>query len=115
MRPHNAPYRQPVKNELQNFTETQGLAKGLVAADVVIKEKAFLRYAFGSIKNTSTHRFSYLIVKIDLFDGTGKLLGNVQSGIENFGVDQTWNFEAGIVNLDEAVSARVSEIRGWLR
>ena len=75
MRPHNAPFRQPVKNEPQNFTETQGLAKGLVAADVVIKEKAFLRYAVGSIKNTSTHRFSYLIVKIDLFEGTRETVG----------------------------------------
>jgi hypothetical protein len=54
-----------------------------------------------------------LIVKIDLFEGNGKLVVNVQSGIENFERGQTWNFEAGILN-DEAVTARVSEIRGWL-
>jgi hypothetical protein len=102
-----------VENTPQNFTETQGLAKGLVASDVAIKKKAFLRYVVGSIKNTSTHRFSYLIVKIDLFEENGKLVANVQSGIENFERDQTWDFEAGILN-DEAVAARVSEIRGWL-
>jgi hypothetical protein len=55
-----------------------------------------------------------LIAKIDLFDGNGKLVAHVQSGIENFEHDQTWNFEAGIVGSDNAVAARVSEIRGWL-
>ncbi len=103
-----------MKNAPQTFTETQGPAKGLVAAGVAIKEKAFLRYAVGTIKNTSAHRLSYLVVKIDLFDGNGRLVGNVQDGIENFERDQTWNFEAGIVGSDNAVAARVSEIRGWL-
>ena len=103
----------PVEKTPQNFTETQGPAKGLVAFDVAIKEKAFLRYVIGSIKNTSEHRFSYLTVKIDLLDGIGKLVGNVGSGIENFERGQTWNFEAGILN-GEAVAARISQIRGWL-
>jgi hypothetical protein len=73
-----------MKNESQNFTEMKGSAKGLVAADVAMEEKAFLRYAVGSIKNTSAHRFSYLVVKINLFDHSGKLVGNVQDGHSGF-------------------------------
>ena len=87
-------------------------AKGLVAKDVAIKKKAFLRYATGSIENTSVHEFSYLVVKIDLFDANGKLVGNVGDGVQNFRPSQMWNFEAA-VSSEEVATARVSEIKGW--
>ena len=88
-------------------------AKGLVAADVTIKPKAFLRYVTGAIENTSGHEFSYLTLKIDLFDKNGKLMGGVVDGVQNLRPGQTWNFEAGISSA-EAVTANVSEIKGWL-
>jgi hypothetical protein len=44
-------------------------AKRLVATEVTITQKPFLRYATGSITNSSDQRFSYLVVKIELFDG----------------------------------------------
>ena len=87
-------------------------AKGLVAADVTIKPKAFLRYATGSIKNTGGHEFSYLTLKIDLLDKNGKLVGSAGDGVQNLRPGQTWNFETGI-SKDEAVTAKVSEIKGW--
>ena len=87
-------------------------AKGLVAKDVAIKKKAFSRYATGSIENTSGHEFSYLVVTIDLLDGNGKLVGNVRDGVQNLRPAQTWNFEAGI-SREGAVTAKVSEIKGW--
>jgi hypothetical protein len=39
-----------VKNEPQNFTEMQGPAKGLVAADVAIKEKGFYDMRLARLK-----------------------------------------------------------------
>ena len=88
-------------------------AKGLVATDVTIKPKAFLRYATGSIKNTGEHEFSYLTLKIDLFDNNGKLVGNAGDGVQNLRPGQTWIFETGITSA-EAVTAKVGEIKGWL-
>jgi hypothetical protein len=52
-------------------------------------------------------------LKIDLFDDSGKLVGNAQDGIQDFGHDPAWHFEAGIVGNDGAVAASVCEIRGW--
>ncbi len=48
-------------------------------------------------------------LKIDLFDGSGTLVGNAQDGIQDFGHDPASNFEAGIVGNDVAVAARVCE------
>lgn len=97
----------------EGHERAQNLAKELLAADVIIKEKAFLRYATGSIKNTSSQMFSYLIVKLDLFDPSGKLVGQIGDGIQNFAPGKTWNFEAGIV-IGDVVAVRVSGIEGWL-
>jgi hypothetical protein len=88
-------------------------AKGLVAKDVTIRKKAFLRYATGLIENASGKQFSYLVVRIDLFDVNGRFAGNVGDGVQNLRPGQTWNFEAGI-SSEEAVTAEVSEIKGWL-
>ena len=85
---------------------------GLVAKGVAIKRKSFLRYATGSIENSSGKKFSYLAVKLDLFDKNGKVIGSVLDGIENLGPGQTWNFETGI-SSGEAVTAKVGEIKGW--
>jgi len=76
-------------------------------------KRPFLRYVTGSIENTSGHKFSYLVVNIDLFDANGSRLGNVGDGVQNFNPGQTWNFEAGIPR-EGVVTAKVSEIKGWL-
>ena len=88
-------------------------AKGLTPDDVAIIEKVFLRYVIGSITNRSGNKFSYLVVKINLLDGNGKLVGSTSAAIQNFEPNQVWNFEAGILN-DEISSAAVREIMGWL-
>ena len=36
-------------------------AKALIATDVAITQKSFLRYVTSSITNSSDHRFSYLL------------------------------------------------------
>ena len=89
-------------------------AKGLVAADVTIKPKAFLRYATGSIKNRGEHEFSYLTLKIDLLDKNGKLVGNAADGVQNLRPGQMWNFEIGI-SSGEGVTAKIGEIKGWFQ
>jgi hypothetical protein len=86
-------------------------AKDLTADNVAIIEKAFLRYVIGSIANRSGNTFSYLAVKIDLFDGTGKLVGGADA-IQNFEPNRIWYFEAGILR-EGASSAAVREIVGW--
>src|SRR5271169_6892854 len=101
------------ENSLEGYDHAIDRAKGLVATDVTIMKKAFSRYAVGSIENTSGQRFEYLVVKLDLFDGNGKLVGNVSDGIQNLEPGITWNFEAGI-DSDNVITAQVSEIRGWL-
>jgi hypothetical protein len=88
--------------------------KALAATDVTITQKPFLRYVTGSITNSSEHRFSYLVVKIELFDGNRKVVGNVADAVLDFGPGQTWNFEAGIISDDAVAAAQVQEIKGWL-
>jgi hypothetical protein len=88
-------------------------ARGLIATDVTIRKKAFSRYATGLIENTSGQQFSYLVVRIDLFDVNGRFAGNVGDGVQNLRPGQTWNFEAGL-SSEEAATAKVSEIKGWL-
>jgi hypothetical protein len=87
-----------------NSKHVQEAAKALVATEVTIMQKPFLRYATGSITNSSDHRFSYLVVKLELFDGNGKVVGDVSDAVLDFGPGQIWNFEAGIVS-DDAVAA----------
>jgi len=101
------------EDSLEGYDHGIHRAKGLVAADVTITKKAFSRYAAGSIKNTSGQTFSYLVVKVDLLDANGKLVGNASDGIQNLEPGTTWDFEAGIDNED-AETAQVHEIRGWL-
>jgi hypothetical protein len=80
---------------------------------VTIKKKAFLSYAVGSITNTTERRFSYLTVKLNLFDGNGKFVGSTSDAVQNCEPNQVWNFEAGILE-GEATSVVVSDIKGWL-
>jgi hypothetical protein len=96
------------------YNKVQESAKALVAADVAITQKPFLRYVTGSITNSSDHRFSYLVVKLELLDRNGMVVGNVADAIQDFGPGQIWNFEAGIVSDDAVANARVREINGWL-
>jgi hypothetical protein len=96
-----------------NSNAVRDAAKALVATNVTITQKPFLRYVTGAITNSSDHRFSYLVVKIDVFDGNGKLVSNVVDAVQDFGPGQIWNFEAGIVGDDAVAAAQVKEIYGW--
>jgi hypothetical protein len=97
----------------QDILRLQDNAKALAAKDVTIKKKAFLSYAVGSITNTTERRFSYLTVKLNLFDGNGKFVGSTSDAVQNCEPNQVWNFEAGILE-GEATSVVVSDIKGWL-
>jgi hypothetical protein len=96
------------------YNKVRESAKALVATDVAITQKPFLSYVTGSITNSSDHRFSYLVVKMELLDKNGMVVGNVADAIQDFGPGQIWNFEAGIVSDDTVASAQVKEINGWL-
>jgi hypothetical protein len=104
------------QNESKPPTSSQAreAAKGLVATDVAITQKPFLRYVTGSITNSSDHRFSYLVVKIELLDENRKIVGEVADAVLDFGPGQIWSFEAGIVSDDAVAEAQVKEIKGWL-
>ncbi len=94
--------------------QAQEAAKALVATDLTITQKPFLRYVTGSMTNSSEYRFSYLVVKIELLDENRKVVGDVADAILDFGPGQVWNFEAGIVSDDAVAAAQVKEIKGWL-
>jgi len=55
-----------------------------------------------------------LVVKLELFDGNGTVVGNVSDAVLDFGPGQIWNFEAGIVSDYAVATAQVKEIKGWL-
>lgn len=97
-----------------NSEQAREAVKALVATNVTITQKPFLRYVTGSITNSSERRFSYLVVVIELLDGNGKAVGDVTDAILDFGPGQIWNFEAGIVSDDAVAAAQVKEIKGWL-
>jgi hypothetical protein len=97
-----------------NFNQAREAAKALVATEVTITQKPFLRYATGSITNLSDQRFSYLVVKIELFDENRKVVGEVADAVLDFGPGQIWNFEAGIVNDDAVAAAQVKGMKGRL-
>jgi hypothetical protein len=73
------------ESKLPTSDQAQEAAKALVSTDVAITQKPFLRYATGSITNSSERRFSYLVVKIELFDPNGKVVGDVTDAILDFG------------------------------
>jgi hypothetical protein len=102
------------ESKLPTSDQAQEAAKALVSTDVAITQKPFLRYATGSITNSSERRFSYLVVKIESFDPNGKVVGDVTDAILDFGPGQTWNFEAGIVSDDAVAEAKIKKIKGWL-
>ena len=97
-----------------NSEQSREAVKALVATDVTITQKPFLRYVTGSITNSSDYRFSYLVVKIELLDENRKVVGNLTDAVLDFGPGQIWNFEAGIVSEDAVAAAQVKEIKGWL-
>jgi hypothetical protein len=97
-----------------NPKHAREVAKALVATEVTIMQKPFLRYATGSITNSSDHRFSYLVVKIELLDEHRKVVGDVVDAVLDFGPGEIWHFQAGIVSDDAIAAAQVKEIRGWL-
>jgi len=71
------------------------------------------KYVTGSITNTSGQKFSFLSVKIILYDSNGERIGGAGDSIQNFEPDQTWKFQALILGDAPVASARVSEIEGW--
>jgi hypothetical protein len=72
-----------------------------------------VKYVVGSITDTSGQKFSYLSVRINLYDRDGERIGSAADSMLNFEPDQTWKFQAAILNDAAVVSARVSEIEGW--
>jgi len=102
------------ESEPPHSNQAREAAKALVATDVAITQKPFLRYVTGTIANSRDDRFSYMVVTIELLDENRKVVGNVVDAVADFGPGQVWHFEAGIVG-DEAVdAAQVKEIKGWL-
>jgi hypothetical protein len=89
-----------------NSQQAQEAVKALVATDVTITQKPFLRCVTGSITNSSDYRFSYLVVR--------KVVVDLTDAVLDFGPGQIWNFEAGIVSDDAIATAQVKEIKGWL-
>ena len=73
------------ENKPPSSYQAQEAAKALVATGVAITQKPFLRYVTGSITNSSDHRISYLVVKLGLFDGSGKVVGDVSDAVLDFG------------------------------
>ena len=102
------------ERKLPNSDQAREAVKALVATNVAITQKPFLRYVTGSITNSTDHRFSYLAIKIELLDENRKVVGEVADAIPDFGPGQIWNFEVGIVNDDAIAAAQVKEIKGWL-
>ena len=93
-----------------NSNQAEEAAKALVATDVAITQKPFLRYVTGSITNSSDHRFSYLVVKIELLDENRRVVSDVADAILDFGPGQIWNFQAGIIQSASACFPSESEI-----
>jgi hypothetical protein len=108
------PFPNQKESELLNSKQAREAATALVATDVAITKKPFLRYVTGSITNSSDHRFSYLVVKIELLDENRRVVGDVADAVLDFGPGQIWNFEAGIVSEEAVAAAQVKEIKGWL-
>ena len=102
------------ENKPPNSNQAREAVKALVATNVAITQKPFLRYVTGSITNSSDHRFSYLVVRIELLDENRKVVGDVADAVLDFGPGQIWNFEAGIVSDEAVAAAQVKEIKGWL-
>jgi hypothetical protein len=97
-----------------NSNQAQEAAKALVATNVAITQKPFLRYVTWSITNSSDQRFSYLVIKIELLDENRRVVGDIADAVLDFGPGQIWNFEAGIVGDDAVAAAQIKEIKGWL-
>jgi hypothetical protein len=108
------PFPNQKESELLNSKQAREAATALVATDVAITQKPFLRYVTGSITNSSDHRFFYLVVKIELLDENRRVVGDVADAVLDFGPGQIWNFEAGIVSEEAVAAAQVKEIKGWL-
>jgi hypothetical protein len=88
-------------------------ARLLQPVDLSITQEEHAKYVTGSITNTSGQKFSYLSVRIILYDSAGERIGGAGDSIRNFEPDQTWKFQALILGDAPAASARVSEIEGW--
>ena len=56
----------PNESKLPSSEQAREAVRALVANDVAIAQKPFLRCVTGSITNSSEYRFSYLVVKIEL-------------------------------------------------
>jgi hypothetical protein len=102
---------QRISRGLENLSESSSKAGQLQATDVSIRQGQFFRNVVGSITNTSGYKFSYLTVKINLFDLNGRLIDSTVAAIQDFEPNQTWNFQAPILN-NATASARVTEIDG---
>jgi hypothetical protein len=102
------------ESKLPSSEQAREAVRALVANDVAIAQKPFLRCVTGSITNSSEYRFSYLVVKIELLDENWNVVGDVADAILDFGPGKIWNFEAGIVSDDAVATAQIKEIKGWL-
>jgi DNA-directed RNA polymerase subunit RPC12/RpoP len=101
-----------ISRGMDRLSESSGKARKLTAVDVSIKRDQFLRYVTGSITNTSGQKFSYFTVKVNLFDRNGGLVDSTAAFVQDFEPNQTWNFQAAILN-DAVNTARVIEIDGF--
>ena len=66
----------------------------------------------GTIKNNSSHTYTYAQVGINLYDANGILLGSTLSNINNFRPGKYWKFQAPVIEYN-ATSFEVEEISGF--
>jgi hypothetical protein len=102
-----------LSTEIARVPETAAKARLLAAEDLSVTQEAPAKYVTGSITNTSGQKFSYLTVRIILYDSDGQRVGTTGDSIQNFEPDRTWKFQAVILSDVPVASARVSDIEGW--
>lgn len=66
----------------------------------------------GTIKNNSSHTYSYAQVGINLYDANGTLVGSTMANINNFKPNKYWHFKTFVIEND-AVSFEVEDISGF--
>lgn len=72
----------------------------------------FARYVVGVVRNNSTHTYSYVQVSINLYDGSGAIVGSTLANMNSLEPSQKWKFKA-IVTEESAVRSQIKDVTGY--
>jgi len=90
----------------------QSSSGSLVLLDNKVQSEEYFKYIVGTVKNNSSHDYSYVSIEFSLLDDQNNKIGTAVDYLSGLRANETWKFKCMILE-DAAAHYRLESLSGW--